>query len=647
VLQSLLEFGQLGPAHPPVEDVAPNVPQFGDQPTTSASSTLMPQGNPTTTVGQLGGTTPYDEALNSAIKQRESDRAAVLGGFDQPPGVPPQPTRPAWRTEDLIGGLLPALIMSAFDKHGHGTAAFVKGYLGAKDEKAAQDTAHGQQVFQQGQIDAQRQLQRAEAALSFSNQDVQQLQGEKGQYEAEQRQQDQYNQRVADADRKQRGINGRMVRAQYLQANTPSEKISTARILREQFPEYAPTDSEVQRDVETLSMPEAKQFNDDLRKFHDATYFQDDSTLKGEMAKYAARRGELVAAGVPDRLLDPIPDTKSLKQFRAQAIKDYRDQQLKLAQDRFSFDKLKHKDQLEVQWANHDLAVQNFGLAAQRNQIGMMKLYADQMSDQAKRIAGAIKGRVDVIQKQMAQRSNQLQKQGFGPDEIAKDSVIQGYTKQIQDYQSSIDEQNDELSQAGQPPLTMSEIMNAAAEGIKGTAKSGLSDNVGPSSYKTLITASARKAGIPASFLDAIIHAESSYNASSVSKAGARGIAQLMPDTAAGMGVDPMDPKQAIPAAARILAANLRKYNGDYALAAAAYNAGSGAVDKYGGKVPPYDETQAYVKRVAGLAGFTYDPATQGHAPQKPTGGGHYGNPHGPAPKKPNGLELPPGWSVK
>ena len=96
--------------------------------------------------------------------------------------------------------------------------------------------------------------------------------------------------------------------------------------------------------------------------------------------------------------------------------------------------------------------------------------------------------------------------------------------------------------------------------------------------------------------------AESGFDPRAVSPAGAQGIAQLMPATARGLGVrDPFDPAQAIPAAARLLSGHVRAF-GSVPLALAAYNAGPGAVRRYGG-IPPYPETQAYVARVLALAG--------------------------------------------
>ncbi len=123
-----------------------------------------------------------------------------------------------------------------------------------------------------------------------------------------------------------------------------------------------------------------------------------------------------------------------------------------------------------------------------------------------------------------------------------------------------------------------------------------------PAEYAALVWESAAANGLPPSLLAALLQAESGWNPRAVSPVGAQGIAQFMPATARGMGLaDPFDPRQAIPAAARLLAGHLRAF-GSAQLALAAYNAGSGAVRRYGG-VPPYAETQAYVVRILALAG--------------------------------------------
>jgi len=123
-----------------------------------------------------------------------------------------------------------------------------------------------------------------------------------------------------------------------------------------------------------------------------------------------------------------------------------------------------------------------------------------------------------------------------------------------------------------------------------------------PERYRGVVMASALANGVPPAVLAALLQAESGYRPDAVSPAGALGIAQFMPATAAGMGLrDPFDPMQAIPAAGRLLGGHIRAF-GSVPLALAAYNAGAGAVRRYGG-VPPYAETQAYVARIMALAG--------------------------------------------
>ncbi|KAF1016392.1 MAG: Membrane-bound lytic murein transglycosylase C [Stenotrophomonas maltophilia] len=116
------------------------------------------------------------------------------------------------------------------------------------------------------------------------------------------------------------------------------------------------------------------------------------------------------------------------------------------------------------------------------------------------------------------------------------------------------------------------------------------------------IAAAAREFGVEEAVVRAIIHAESTYNPTALSRAGAQGLMQLMPPTAARFGVnDSYDATQNIRGGVQYLAWLLKRFNGDLTLAAAGYNAGEGAVDRHGG-VPPYSETQYYVRRAAQLA---------------------------------------------
>lgn len=120
----------------------------------------------------------------------------------------------------------------------------------------------------------------------------------------------------------------------------------------------------------------------------------------------------------------------------------------------------------------------------------------------------------------------------------------------------------------------------------------------------------AQKYNVPVELLKAIGKTESDFNARAVSRCGAQGVMQLMPSTAKGLGVtDPFDAEQNIMGGAKYIAALLKKYNGDTKLALAAYNAGSGNVAKYGG-IPPFTETQNYVKKVMGFMGGDIQIAT-------------------------------------
>ena len=117
-------------------------------------------------------------------------------------------------------------------------------------------------------------------------------------------------------------------------------------------------------------------------------------------------------------------------------------------------------------------------------------------------------------------------------------------------------------------------------------------------SYKHSINEAAFIHNVEPALIRAVIHAESHFNASALSKVGAIGLMQLMPATAKELGVkDAFIAKQNIQGGVKHLAKLLKKYNGNIKLVAAAYNAGEGAVKKYGG-IPPYSETQVYVERV-------------------------------------------------
>ena len=145
----------------------------------------------------------------------------------------------------------------------------------------------------------------------------------------------------------------------------------------------------------------------------------------------------------------------------------------------------------------------------------------------------------------------------------------------------------------------------------------GIGSGTGSGTSSGAVTSSLLNAGVPADLvpvfeqaaanngispimLAAVSKVESGFDPSAVSSAGAEGIMQIMPSLAAEMGINAYDPVQAINAGAAILSSNLKMFGNSVPLALAAYNAGQGAVQQYGG-IPPYPQTQNYVKMVEGV----------------------------------------------
>jgi soluble lytic murein transglycosylase-like protein len=123
---------------------------------------------------------------------------------------------------------------------------------------------------------------------------------------------------------------------------------------------------------------------------------------------------------------------------------------------------------------------------------------------------------------------------------------------------------------------------------------------VPPAQIDALVQQNAEIWQVDPALIKSVIANESSFNANATSNVGAQGLMQLMPETAATLGVrDPYDPAQNVSGGTRYLRQMLDRFKGDTRLAVAAYNAGPGAVEKYG-DVPPYAETQQYVQNVLG-----------------------------------------------
>lgn len=193
--------------------------------------------------------------------------------------------------------------------------------------------------------------------------------------------------------------------------------------------------------------------------------------------------------------------------------------------------------------------------------------------------------------------------------DIAAENYVQQTKKQntaagttITPFSKMMEEETKKVTQekAASSAQTTSQTASAGSvaktTGTTGTVKS---DGTLTTTLDDIFKRASEKYGVSYDFLVAVAKAESDFNPKCVSSAGAKGIMQIMPYEAKELGVDDVfDAEQNIMASAKLLAAHLKKFNGDTTLAAAAYNAGSGRVKQYGG-VPPLTETQNYVKKIA------------------------------------------------
>jgi soluble lytic murein transglycosylase-like protein len=159
----------------------------------------------------------------------------------------------------------------------------------------------------------------------------------------------------------------------------------------------------------------------------------------------------------------------------------------------------------------------------------------------------------------------------------------------------------------GPPSPSLSMAASSALDGF----------STGDASVDRLIVESGTRNGVDPVLLYSIMHRESSFKRGAVSPKGARGLMQLMPGTAARFGVSNIfDPRQNIEGGARYVRLLLDMFDGDVRLALAGYNAGEGAVLKYGRRVPPYAETQEYVRRISERYELMRDPSTASRAPR-------------------------------
>src|SRR5437870_7301476 len=177
------------------------------------------------------------------------------------------------------------------------------------------------------------------------------------------------------------------------------------------------------------------------------------------------------------------------------------------------------------------------------------------------------------------------------------------------------------LRTAAPNPIAIQSTVILTSLNYESTANVGASNSVlrgfttGNSQIDGYLVDSANRNGVDPLLLYSIMHQESSFKLRAISPKGARGLMQSMPGTAARYGVTNIfDPRQNIEGGARYMRFLLDLFDGDVALALAGYNAGEGAVMKYGNRIPPYSETQEYVRRIGRRYALMRDPLTAQYA---------------------------------
>jgi hypothetical protein len=372
-------------------------------------------------------TNPYEGEYQTAREKQSKAREGLMGSIGKDKRETVDDVNPAFRTPDA-GAALFGVMLEALGGKGAGVA-FLEGMLKGKMKKAERDTQKKQREADSKSQTEGDAIKRAQLALQFADQDENVTRGLSKQWEAQNL-----------AEEKTRQIEGRNMRAQFYAANQPAEADLAARILRENFPEFAPTEQEIQRQVRTLSRPEAKDFNDRMRKFKESNYFQTDKELDAAMSEFAEDRGSMIARGIPEDLLDPVLDVKSLKQQIAENNKARYDTAAALAQRKFTFDSFdrnrkfgegkrqfnarmnmsatQHRDRLTAAWARVEIARQNVQIASDRRDIARLSLLVSEQTKEEKMLADIATEHIDYWQKVRNSRISELRKLKWKPDPV-------------------------------------------------------------------------------------------------------------------------------------------------------------------------------------------------------------------------------------
>jgi soluble lytic murein transglycosylase-like protein len=178
-------------------------------------------------------------------------------------------------------------------------------------------------------------------------------------------------------------------------------------------------------------------------------------------------------------------------------------------------------------------------------------------------------------------------------------SVLQ----RISEIESKIKSVDSSGQNEGLTPIEFAQVMQQNIKSAPPSTPIRNMRNIPVANIREMIKKAAKENNLRPELLEAVVQVESGYNPDAVSSKGASGLMQLMPATAHALGVsDPFDPEQNLMGGAKYLRQQLDRFNGDEKKALAAYNAGPGAVLRFNG-VPPYRETQNYVKKVISFAG--------------------------------------------